>query len=579
MIDVALRQTDDTAAANAQTPAEVDLLVMGEEAAVETATVPVVAGTDHEGGTRGPEHVGGVVVLPVVLLDGVEEATATEGVAVAVEVSPTRPRILERHLIIYREELGLTGGHIVVGVHELQERRQPVGRHLDVAVEQQVVLGIDLAQRLVVTLGKAPVLAEHDERHLGELRVHQLQRVVGRRIVGHDDGGLVARVLNHRGQVLPQHRRSIPVEYDYGQFLHFFISISSFNFVDFCHDSAIQASLMALAAPKVLISHLRSEERRFVAVEVAKTHAHQLIVVVRAGVLRRQLHTDVVACETMHGTTARGTLEEHLGLLTDVAGVESLGLLVAEFEQTLGAQLLLLLGHDIVNLQRRRPWTLAVGEDVKLRDVEVVEKRVGLLKALGRLAATAHHHVDTDEGIGHHRLDAANLVGKELAVVVTVHETQHGVGATLQRYVEVGHERTALGAVVDELVAQQVGLQRADAVAADAVDSIKGTHQVEEVLAGGLAEVADVDTRQHNLLAALGSRLAGLLHQRLDAGVATEPAGIGNGAVGAEVVAAVLHLQEVARAVATRARRCKRTDVLRLHCSVRRNIAATHETV
>jgi hypothetical protein len=40
-------------------------------------------------------------------------------------------------------------------------------------------------------------------------------------------------------------------------FLHFsftfLISHFSFNFVDFCHDSAIHASMIALAAPKVLI--------------------------------------------------------------------------------------------------------------------------------------------------------------------------------------------------------------------------------------------------------------------------------------------------------------------------------------
>ena len=79
-----------------------------------------------------------------------------------------------------------------------------------------------------------------------------------------------------------------------------------------------------------------------------------------------------------------------------------------------------------------------------------------------------------------------------------------------------------------------------------------------------MPEVADVHAREHNLFSSLASRLLSLLHKRGDRRVAREPTRIRYGAIGAEIVAAVLHLEEVAGAVATRARRLERLDVLRL---------------
>ena len=266
----------------------------------------------------------------------------------------------------------------------------------------------------------------------------------------------------------------------------------------------------------------------------------------------------------MHGTAARRLLEQHFGLLADVAGIERRGLLVAERQQPFAAQLLLALVDNVGNLQCRRARPLRIGEHVELRDGQLREQLEGLFETLRRLAAATHHHVNTDKGVGHGRLHPPYLVGKQLAVIVAVHQAQHCVAATLQRHVEMGHEGTALGAVADQLVAHQVGLQAADAVAADALHAVQRLHQVDEALARGLAEVADVHARQHNLLAALARGLFGLRHQRRYRRVATEATGVGYGAVGAEVVAAVLHLQEVACAVAARTARGERPDVLRL---------------
>ena len=148
---------------------------------------------------------------------------------------------------------------------------------------------------------------------------------------------------------------------------------------------------------------------------------------------------------------------------------------------------------------------------------------------------------------------------------MAVHQLQNGVGATLQRDMEVRHEGAALGTIVYEFIAQQVGFQRADAVAPNRLHSVERLHQVNEPFTSRLAEVTDVDTRQHNLLASLGSGLASLRHQRLNAGVTAETAGVGNGTVSAEIVAAVLHLQEETGTIATRTAGSKRPDVLCLH--------------
>ena len=129
---------------------------------------------------------------------------------------------------------------------------------------------------------------------------------------------------------------------------------------------------------------------------------------------------------------------------------------------------------------------------------------------------------------------------------------------------EMGHESTALSTEVDEFVAQQIGFQTADAIAANTLYLVECLHQINELLACGLSEITDIHTRQHNLFTALERCLLSLSHQRRYAGIATEPTGIGNGAVGAEIVTTILHLQEIARAIASRTTGCKTTDVLRL---------------
>ena len=120
--------------------------------------------------------------------------------------------------------------------------------------------------------------------------------------------------------------------------------------------------------------------------------------------------------------------------------------------------LLLLVIDDIGDAEGRRTWALGIGEDMELRDVQALDEAATLLEAVGGLTPAAHHHVHTDEGVGHLLLDQLHLVGEKGRVVATVHEAQHRVRPTLQGNVEMGHKGTAVGAVVYQFVAAEVGL-------------------------------------------------------------------------------------------------------------------------
>ena len=64
-----------------------------------------------------------------------------------------------------------------------------------------------------------------------------------------------------------------------------------------------------------------------------------------------------------------------------------------------------------------------------------------------------------------------------------------------------------------------------------------------------LAEVPDIDARQHDLASTFASDTLGFGDDLGDRAATASPSGLGDGAVGAVVVTAVLYLQEVARAL------------------------------
>ena len=114
VIDVAVRHTTNSAATNAQPPAKVYLLIVGKEAGIESACLPVVLGTYHECSACSPEHVLPVVILAFITFYGIKNAPAAEGIAVTVKISPTRSGILKTVAVKDGEQLGLAGCHLRV---------------------------------------------------------------------------------------------------------------------------------------------------------------------------------------------------------------------------------------------------------------------------------------------------------------------------------------------------------------------------------------------------------------------------------------------------------------------------------
>ena len=244
------------------------------------------------------------------------------------------------------------------------------------------------------------------------------------------------------------------------------------------------------------------------------------------------------------GGVGGGPLQQDGPRLSYIYIIICMQFLVAQREHLLAALVFLFGRHLARDVESLRAGTLAVAEHVVLADRQRLHESKRLGKEFVCLAAHAHDDIHADEGVGDVCPDFLYLLPEEPRVVVSVHEAQHLVAAALERDVEVRHESPAIGAEADDFFRQEVRFDAADAVALDAFHLVEGTKQVDEPLARRLSEVADVDACQHDFLASLACSLLSLPYERFDAPVAASSSGKGNGAVGAEVVAAVLHFKE-----------------------------------
>ncbi len=119
---------------------------------------------------------------------------------------------------------------------------------------------------------------------------------------------------------------------------------------------------------------------------------------------------------------------------------------------------------------------------------------------------------------------------------------------------EMGHEAARRCHEIYDFICQQIRLYRRNTVALDSVDLVEGTAQINETVGAPFAEIADVDTGYHYFASALGRRLTCLSDKLVYRARTRTSASLWNCAVGAPVVASVLHFQKIACAVAARAR-------------------------
>ena len=228
-------------------------------------------------------------------------------------------------------------------------------------------------------------------------------------------------------------------------------------------------------------------------------------------------------------------------------------LFLGEPEQALATLAFGLWGDNEGDVEGFCAGAFGITEHMELGNVQTLDEAIGVFKILIALTACAHNNVYTDEGIGHHGLDFLHLGTKECSVVATAHQGQYIVAAALQGDVEVRHEGTALCAVFDDFVREQVGLYARNAIAVDALHSVEGLHELEKGFTRGASEVADVHTGQYDFSATCRCGFFGLPHQVGYGRVARQAACCRYSAVGAEIVASVLYFEKIACTLTSRA--------------------------
>ena len=290
------------------------------------------------------------------------------------------------------------------------------------------------------------------------------------------------------------------------------------------------------------VNHFPTQGISFL-VKSIQSHWHNLVVEIRSV---GHFHADVIVGKAVHQRLARrGMFEQHRPRGADEPAVEVAGLLCRECEDTLTALVLLLRRDHMRDFQGFGARTFGVGEHVILRHIHALHEVVCLLEVFFRLATGADDDIHANKSIGHYLTNLLYLMAEQRRVVLPVHEPQHLVASTLQGDVEMWHERSRLGTILDDFVRKQVRLDAGDAVAFDALHLVECLHEVEEGLTCRTSKIADVHPRDDNLLATLLHHLQGLLHQRGNAPVAASSTGNRDGAISTIVVATILHLEEV----------------------------------
>ena len=202
----------DAMPASIESPAQVDLLLMGEEDRIQPADLEIDVTADDEAGARCPEEIRGVSVLPVVLLERAEETATAEGIAQRVDEATSSTSVLEALRVTLCTDRRLDGSDRGVGVKESEGLIEPASAELDVAIEQDDRLVVQLGDGLVVARCEAVVLGEEVEAHLGIVLADEGHGVVRRAIVYDDEVCACGGVLHPRGEESLQEATAIPVE-------------------------------------------------------------------------------------------------------------------------------------------------------------------------------------------------------------------------------------------------------------------------------------------------------------------------------------------------------------------------------
>lgn len=160
---------------------------MGKEVFVETATIDIYIAPNHQCSAADPKSVGIVVVLSTVGFDIVHDTTAAERIAKPVDIATGGASIFEMRMTLIVEQFRGTGSDRGVGIHQTEQRASPPRSSSHIGIEQKHIFAVELSDSAVIATSKAIIAVEDNGADLGEITRKDIETIVGRSIVGHDD--------------------------------------------------------------------------------------------------------------------------------------------------------------------------------------------------------------------------------------------------------------------------------------------------------------------------------------------------------------------------------------------------------
>ena len=185
MVDPRLRTAIHLISCVLQSPAQVNFLHVGKEAIIKSSNLVVQVGSDEHAGASGPKDLFRLIVLVLVDLQVLEHASTAERIAILVNEAATRTGIFKLVLVVVRQDLRLAGSNLRVGIHEFDDGFYPMRSHLDIRVEQHIILGIHLPQGKVVSRCKTAIAAILDQTNVREVLTHESHRIVSGSVISH----------------------------------------------------------------------------------------------------------------------------------------------------------------------------------------------------------------------------------------------------------------------------------------------------------------------------------------------------------------------------------------------------------
>src|SRR5688572_26508268 len=187
MVNRGLGTAIDPVSQTLHSPAQVNFFHVGEEVRIKSPAGMKSRAAHKEAGSAGPENFMDVIVLTRVLFYCSKNSSPAERIAVPVNVSAGGSRIFKGIFVSKGENLGLAGCHIGTGIHEAYHRFDPSLRDLYVGIKQDVIIGFEATERLVIAPCITLVHRHCTHGNLREFLAQHSQGAVRGSVVGYDD--------------------------------------------------------------------------------------------------------------------------------------------------------------------------------------------------------------------------------------------------------------------------------------------------------------------------------------------------------------------------------------------------------